>query len=134
MYTTTSFDLFCADAARYNALMCGVYDNGKDLRRQFMRQLKQKVEEFSTYWYMTHNSTYEGYGRYIGDAFAETFPLWFSDHYKIAYGERPHLPMWYYVHVLGLDHSEDVARMFCAWPIEEACQLARDTRAQYEVL
>ena len=59
---------------------------------------------------------------------------WFSDYYKDTYGQRPHLAIWYYIHMLGLPMSEDTGRTFCASPIEDACANASWVRNQLETM
>ena len=81
------------------------------------------------YWMLKYGKLYSREAGYAGDAFAAELQDWpFSDLYKDAYGQRPHLNMWYYVHALGLPMSEDVARTFCASPIEDAQRNAAYSR------
>lgn len=105
-------------------------NNTDDFTAYFIGYMKRSVARFLDKWNRNHNGCLyaRGYG-WAGDEFADTIREWFSDFYKEAFGQRPHLPMWYYVHPLGLPMQEDAARSFCASPIDEACEEAREVRA-----
>ena len=124
-----SFDRFMEDARRYNALIKGVYDNGKNSRKAFMRWYKTIAQAFKAKWLQAYGHEYDRDAGWIGDAFAEELrESMFSDLYKDAYGPRPHLPLWYYVQAVGFPHSEDVSRTFCAKPVQEAMDMAKACR------
>lgn len=121
-----TFDLFVADAAIYSADSAPSSD---DYRGDFMVYLKRFVRKFEEDWTSAHDGKLYADHEYIGDAFGrELVDSCFSDCYKDAYGQRPHLPLWYYVHVLDLPQTEDAFRTFCADPIEDAMDLARGAR------
>lgn len=90
-----------------------------------MTFIKGTVRDFCRDW---GDHQYDDIRGWIGDAYARELDQWFSDFYKDAYGQRPHLPVWYYVHILGLPMREDVSRLFCANPIENAIRDAKLTR------
>lgn len=104
-------------------------DYGDDYNGYFVSFMKRSVKRFLDKWNRQHDGKLyaSGYG-YAGDEFADSIRDWFSDFYKEAYGQRPHLPMWFYIHPLGLPMREDTARMFCADPIEDAMTEARHAR------
>ena len=120
-----TYDKYVEDTKIYGA---DVKDS-EDYNAYFMGYMKRTVERFMDKWNRKHDGKLyaSGYG-WAGDEFASTITDWFSDFYKEAYGQRPHLPIWFYVHPLGLPMREDTARMFCADPVEEAATEARQTR------
>jgi len=127
-----TYDLFIEDAARFVATPVGVYDNGRNPRRAFMRWFKTFAQNFAVQWAAEHEHQYDPYDGWIGDSFAEELrESLFSDLYKDAYGQRPHLPLWYYVQATGFPHSEDVGRTFCAKPVQEAAQAAQAYRDRW---
>lgn len=129
--TDWTYDLFNADAGLYKATpIKGVHcRKDADYREQFMVWLKNEVRDFKAEWAKECPYQYDTYRGWIGDAFArELWGLGFSDYYKDAYGQRPHLATWFYVHAVGLPMSEDVARTFCARPVEDAIENARQVR------
>ena len=124
-----TYDKYVADVKAY-----GVDENDADnYNAYFIGYMKRSVARFLEKWNRDHDGCLyaKGYG-YAGDGFAATLQDWFSDFYKEAYGQRPHLPMWFYVHPLGLPMQEDTVRAFCASPIEEACGEARAARARFK--
>lgn len=120
-----SYDRFMEDAKLYRATpMKGVNcrRNASD-REQFMTWFKNCARDFSQEWFKTHEHPYDKYDGYIGDAFMSEFSdMCFSDYYKDTYNQRPHLARWYYVQALDIymPTSEDVARKFCASPVNDA--------------
>lgn len=129
-----TFDYFMEDARAYHATpRKGIYpDSRGDYRRYFMVTFKNWARDFKAKWLNTHQHLYDRHDGYVGDAFAHTLTDCFSDFYKDAYGQRPHLPVWYYVQATGLPQSEDTARMFCANPVEDAEENAKVVRAAFE--
>ena len=133
MATDWTFDWFVNDAETYKATpIKGVYcRRDAEPREQFMTWLKGAVRDFTEEWKKAHDGRlYDRYDGYIGDAFAKKLcnEFLFSDWYKDTYNQRPHLPTWYYVHVLGLPQGTDMFRTFCASPIEDAASAAREAR------
>ena len=130
-----TFDMFMEDAKLYKATPCkGVHcPKDADYRQYFMTTLKNYARDFKEEWFKTHEHLYDSYDGYIGDAFARSlYRFGFSDFYKEAYYQRPHLDTWYYVHAVGFPQSEDTARMFCASPVEYAINNAKRTREWFE--
>ena len=133
--TDWTYDYFVEDAKKYKATcMRGVYprEHASD-RERFMIWYQNAARDFYVEWMTDHEHHYDRYDGWIGDAFARRMCDYragaeFSDLYKDTYGQRPHLPMWYYVHVLGMPMSEDTARTFCANPIQDAIEAARECR------
>lgn len=122
-----TYDLYIQDVKAY-----GMEDksNGQNYNAYFVSYLKRAADRFLNEWKKQHDGKFYDHG-YVGDAFASRIREWFSDFYKDTYNQRPHLPMWFYVHPLGLPMQEDAARMFCAKPVESA---ARDALAVRENL
>lgn len=139
MYATDwTFDFFKQDSELYKATpRKGVYPRSDTpYREYFMVTLKGYVRDFVEKWDQEHEGRkYDRYDGWIGDAFARQ-PMFhdgfFSDFYKDAYGQRPHLSTWFYIHLLGLPMSEDTARTFCANPIDDAVENAKYTRKYFE--
>ena len=123
-----TYDLYTEDVKKYGADV-DTNTAGVDYNAYFMGYMKRTVERFMSRWNEKHNGKMyaPGYG-WAGDEFADSISEWFSDFYKEAYGQRPHLPMWFYVHPLGLPMSEDTARGFCANPVADAEDEARFAR------
>jgi len=137
-----TFDLFIEDVALYKATpIKGVHcrKNASD-REEFMVWLKNTVRDFRIEFEkeygnptINRNGFYSNHSIYIGDFFErELHGYYFSDFYKDTYGQRPHLPMWFYIHALGLSMQEDVPRLFCANPIEDAIENAKTCREALE--
>lgn len=139
MYATDwTFDFFKEDSELYKATpRKGAYTRSNaPYREYFMVTLKGYVRDFVEKWNQEHEGRkYDRYDGWIGDAFARQ-PMfhngWFSDFYKDAYNQRPHLSTWFYIHLLGLPMSEDTARTFCASPIQDAVNNAQYIRKQFE--
>jgi len=128
-----TFDYFMEDARAYHETPCkGIYPDSSDYRKYFMVTFKNRARDFKAKWLKNHPYLYDKYDGYIGDAFGRTLTDWFSDFYKDAYGQRPHLPTWFYVHAVGFPQREDTARLFCADPIEAAEDDAKAARAAFE--
>lgn len=139
MYATDwTFDFFKQDSELYKATTRkGVYPRSDaSYREYFMVTLKGYVRDFVEKWDQEHEGRkYDHYDGWIGDAFARQSMFhdgFFSDFYKDAYGQRPHLSTWFYIHLLGLPMSEDTARTFCANPIDDAVENAKYTRKYFE--
>lgn len=117
-----TYDEFLADVAQYGK----DEDDPSNYRAYFIGYLKRSVERFLAKWNRAHDGKLyaKGYG-WAGDEFADGWLDGFSDFYKEAYGQRPHLPNWFYIHPLGLPMSEDTARRFCASPIMDAADEAK---------
>ena len=130
MFADWTYDMFLEDAKAYKATpIKGVYPRrDATYREYFMVTLKGYVRDFKAKWLESHTGMYDRYDGWIGDAFAQELNDWFSDFYKDAYNQRPHLDAWYYVHALGLPMNSDTARMFCADPIGDACRRAKQNR------
>lgn len=130
--TDFTYDLFVEDAKKYTATAIkGVHcRRNADEREHFMVWLKNAARDFKETWMKSHKGLYDRHDGYIGDAFAQTLDDWFSDFYKDTYGQRPHLDNWYYVHALGLPMQSDIARTFCADPVELACSMAKWYRCE----
>lgn len=121
-----TYDLFCEDAAQYEAPAEKPQCWGCE-REDFMQWLKFSANQFEENWLKSHKGQWDGC--WVGDAFAETLSRdWFSDFYKDAYGQRPHLPVWFYVRATGLPMQEDTIRCFCADPVADAVESAKLNR------
>ena len=129
-----TFDLFMEDARAYHETpMKGVYcEDTSNYRKYFMVWYKNAARDFKAKWLENHAHLYDKHDGWIGDAFASTLMDWFSDFYKDAYGQRPHLPNWYYVQAVGFPSREDVGRTFCATPVEDAEEEAKRVREAFE--
>ena len=133
-----TYDLFVDDSKLYKATARkGVYPRrDASYREYFMTMFKGYVRDFIKKWNAEHDGHwYDRYDGYIGDAFARE-PMFsngfFSDFYKDAYGQRPHLDIWFYIHLMGLPMSEDTARTFCAYPVEGAVDDAKSVRKHFD--
>ena len=94
---------------------------------------KNRARDYMEKWNLSHAGFYDSVDGWIGDRFAEDLDnMLFSDFYKDTYNQRPHLPRWFYVHALGLPMSEDLARTFCAYPVEEAIEEAKSYRENWK--
>ena len=123
-----TYDIFMEDSKAFDA-----GEKIEEYRAGFIGWLKKAAKDFEAEWLAKHNGhRYEtGYG-YVGDAFAEeAFGDWFSDYYKEAYGQRPHLPNWFYIQAVKLPTKEDTFRTFCATPVEDAMEWAKETREAF---
>ena len=131
--TDWTFDMFMEDMAKYKATPRKGVHVRRDAseRESFAVWFKNAARDFEAEWFKTHKYRFDG--EWIGDAFArELDGMCFSDFYKDTYGQRPHLARWFYVHALGFQQTGDVARTFCAEPVEDAVESARETRAAME--
>lgn len=128
--TDWTYDLFAEDCKAYTGTpIKGVRRPNASDREQFIVWLKNAVRDFRAEWAQTCDHDYDNYRGWIGDAFArELDNMCFSDFYKDTYRQRPHLARWFYVHALGLPMNEDIARTFCAHPVEEAVESAKRVR------
>lgn len=128
-----TFDLFMEDSRLYHetpfkGVRCEDISN---YRKYFMVWFKNRARDFKEEWLKTHQFLYDKVDGWIGDAFGKTLTDWFSDFYKDAYGQRPHLPTWFYVQAVGFPQSQDTARMFCASPVERAEEDAKEARESF---
>lgn len=124
-----TYDQYISDVEKYGA----DGESASNYNAYFIGYMKRSVARFLDKWNRKHNGCLyaKGYG-YVGDEFAATlYDGGFSDFYKDAYGQRPHLPLWFYIHPLGLPMREDTSRMFCASPIEDAVENAKETRESF---
>ena len=119
-----TYDLYVQDIKTYGA---EDKSNGEDYNAYFIGYLKRAAARFLAKWKEQHDGKLYDL-EYVGDAFARSIREWFSDLYKDTYRQRPHLPIWFYVHPLGLPMQEDTARLFCAKPVDLAVQDARAAR------
>ena len=119
-----TYDLYAEDVKIYGT---EDVESGENYVGYFISTIKSRAAKFLEEWKANHGGKLYDHG-YVDDAFAESVSDYFSDFYKDAYNQRPHLPMWFYIHPLGLPMQEDTARMFCANPIEDAIEGARDAR------
>ena len=130
-----TYDLFVEDSKAYkDTPIKGVYPSRDAVAREvFMRWLKSFARDFKNEWCHNHaGRLYDRHDGYVGDAFADVLmDTFFSDLYKDAYCQRPHLPIWYYVTVLGLPMLEDMPRTFCAEPVEDAVMSAKLARESF---
>lgn len=123
-----TFDLFMADVATVRA---GGSCEDK-YRDYFVKIFVDRAQKFLDDWKSCYGSVYAPSAGYVGDAYkAELADSCFSDFYKDAYGQRPHLPYWYYVQAVGLPMQEDIGRRFCASPVEDAVEAAQAARASF---
>ena len=128
-----TYDLFAEDMRRYKVPEGG-FDSrmdSTDYRRYFATWLKSAAADFMAEWLRTHNGRqYDANDGWVGDAFARVTVNsdFFSDFYKDAYNQRPHLDAWYYVYALGLPQRTDTVRVFCSDPISDAEKRAREVR------
>ena len=120
-----TYDMYLDDVKKYS-----IEDkNSHNYNAYFTAVLKESVEKYVSDWKATHNGhLYDLYDGYVGDGFVRDNADWFSDFYKETYGQRPHLNMWFYVHPLNMPHGDDTARLFCATPIEDAVEAAKNAR------
>jgi hypothetical protein len=129
--TDWTYDLFMEDASLYNAKpIKGVHcaSDASD-RERFMTWLKDLARDFEAEWRKEHNNHLFDGCQWAGEVFAQLLrEACFSDYYKDTYGQRPHLPMWFYVQAVKLPHGEDVSRTFCASPVKDATRRARKVR------
>lgn len=128
-----TFDYFMEDSKAYHATpFKGVTcEDTSNYRKYFMVWFKNAARDFKEKWLKSHQFLYDKYDGWIGDAFGRTLTDWFSDFYKDAYGQRPHLPVWFYVQAVGLPSREDTMRTFCASPVEDAVRNARLARESF---
>ena len=120
-----TFDEYVRDMKRYEIADrdLGPYE------AYFVSMIKDYAQKFRLKWQWKNDGKLFAHGEYVGDAFQEELiEAGFSDFYKDTYGQRPHLPMWYYVAVLGLPQREDTVRTFCADPLGDACREAERER------
>lgn len=115
-----TYDLYVRDLNAYGP---EERDAQEDYNAYFIGFIKRAADRFLGEWKKQHDGKLYDHG-YVGDAFADHIREWFSDFYKDTYRQRPHLPMWFYVHPLGLPMQEDTARTFCANPVERAAEEA----------
>ena len=130
-----TFDLFMEDCNLYKATPIKGVHCRRDAsdREKFMVWFKNRARDYLEKWNKSHDHLYDRYDGYIGDRFAEDLDkMLFSDFYKETYNQRPHLPRWFYVHALGLPMSEDIARTFCAYPVQEAIEEAKSYRENWK--
>lgn len=130
-----TFDLFMEDCSLYKATPIKGVHCRRDAsdREKFMVWFKNRARDYLEKWNKSHDGLYDRYDGYIGDRFAEDLDkMLFSDFYKETYNQRPHLPRWFYVHALGLPMSEDIARTFCAYPVQEAIEEAKSYRENWK--
>ena len=133
-----TYDLFADDSKMYKATARkGVHPRrDASYREYFMVTFKGYVRDFVAKWDEAHDGRwYDNRDGWIGDAFARQ-PMfhdgYFSDFYKDAYGQRPHLSLWYYIHLMGLPMREDTSRTFCAYPVEDAVGGAKRVRDSFD--
>lgn len=126
--TDWTYDLFAEDMVTYRPAPQGAHLSERcSDRHHFINWFKTAAREFRAEWGDKDWIPC----MYIGDAFAEELrDNGFSDYYKDIYGQRPHLPMWYYVTLLELPQRGDVGYTFCANPIRDAKKLAREVREE----
>lgn len=131
-----TYDLFMQDAELYKATpRKGVYcrSNASD-REQFMTWFKGVARDFKATWDITHDGhAYDRWSGYMGDAFIDEHicTLGFSDYYKDTYGQRPHLPWWFYLQAVEFPSEEDTARTFCADPVRDRIEDAKENRESF---
>ena len=126
-----TYDLFVDDAKAYKATpIKGVYPSSQvSARERFMVYLKNTIRDFKNDNPVYLVKSYDPSMGYVGDVFAMMLDdINFSDMYKDAYGQRPHLDAWFYIHALDLPMFEDIARIFCAEPVKEAIMDAVENR------
>lgn len=130
-----TYDLFIEDSTKYKATpIKGVHcRKNASNREQFMVWFKNYARDFKDEWLKANKHLYNEQSReYIGDAFAKEFGnILFSDFYKDAYGQRPHLADWFYIQAVNFPTNEDVSRKFCAMPVEDAIERAKYYREFY---
>lgn len=126
--TDWTFDEFMQDSKLYKATPTkGVHcRRGASYNEEFMTWFKNLARDFKESWLQSHQFEYDDRDGWIGDAFAKILgDACFSDYYKDTYGQRPHLDKWFYIQAVKLPMSQDVARTFCARPVEDAIENAR---------
>lgn len=137
--TDWTFDLFMEDVELYKATpIKGVHcRKNASAREKFIVWFKNYARDFKADFQsknggkiIAENCSYTAGLVYVGDFFIKDIyeNSCFSDFYKDVYGQRPHLPMWYYIHAIGLSTCEDTFRTFCSHPIEDAIWIAKQTR------
>ena len=132
-----TYDLYLEDMRKYTALpIKGVRPKASASDREvFIRTLKMIARDFLTEWAKNWGGPHRHNGiDWPGGEFEwHLRELCFSDWYKDTYGQRPHLPAWYYIHPLGLNHGWDTVM---AWdshgsldtPLEKRAELAKEAR------
>ena len=134
--TDWTYDMFIEDSKKYNATpIKGVHcSRNASAEECFMTWFKNCARDFRIKWESKGRRDYDDRYGYIGDAFAKDIIAYdcFSDYYKDTYGQRPHLPMWFYIRAIkNMPMREDIARTFCAWPVENAIEDAKRNRASF---
>ena len=118
-----TFDYFVEDMNKY-----GLEDiNSDDYRAYFVATVKGRINRFKEQWIAKHDGKMFD-GEWIGDAFKRWMLDWFSDFYKDAYGQRPHLPAVYYIHVMGLPMTGDTSWFAYGNVIADAVEAAKRCR------
>lgn len=124
-----TYDLFVGFVAK--CMQTEPSENESD-EMQFTRWFIKKGQQFKEKWYENYGAYYVPGIGYAGDAFANEFDWgYFSDWYKDVYGQRPHLENWYYATWLGMPMQDDISRMFCANPIDDAIEQAKRARNEF---
>lgn len=129
--TDWTYDEFMKDSELYKGTPIKGVHCRKDAsyNEQFMTWFKNLARDFREEWLKDHQYEYDNCDGWIGDSFADILgDACFSDYYKDTYGQRPHLPRWFYVQAIGLPMNEDVSRKFCARPVEDAIRSAKRNR------
>lgn len=124
-----TYDLFVEDvtAHKNNEII------EDEFRQSFIEWMDSSVKKFIDKWNGSHKGYWDDYDGWIGDAYSEhLYDSIFSDYYKDAYNQRPHLPRWYYIHLFGLPMGEDVSRTFCATPVEDAVRESKWVRTHLD--
>ena len=100
--------------------------------KEFVQSIIKSADKFLESWKAEHDGKYYDHG-WVGDAFKDRlYDMDFSDWYKEAYNQRPHLDYWYYVHVLGLPMRGDSSRLFDDDPVGDAMEYAKYTRERLD--
>ena len=128
-----TFDIFFSDVEAYKN-GTEFADNYTDVeyRKEFIEYLADFINRRVDEWKSENDDRLYVNGKgYVGDyVIRKLNNSIFSDYYKEAYNQRPHLRTWYYVHVFGIPCGEDTARTFCASPIEDAVEYAENARTR----
>lgn len=126
-----TFDIFFSDVEAYK--------NGRELtdnytdvefRYSFIKYLDEVINKVVNKWKSENNDHLYVNGKgWVGDEVKRVLAdSLFSDFYKDTYGQRPHLPSWFYIHPFGVPCGDDTVRTFCATPIEDAIDSAVEMR------
>lgn len=129
-----TFDMFVETLGTCKALPLahGVYRNfGDDCASEFCTWLLTEAKEFKTHWSALYGDKRYADRLYIGNAFMNYIDWsFFSDYYKDAFNQRPHLDRDLYVSALGFETNHDTIRAWSNMGVDYYSNRAKDIRAE----